>query len=274
MHVYWLEQIEANVPLGNEWLSASEVLRQKSMRFAKRRADWLLGRWTAKNAVAKYLQLPNQLDQLAQIEILSAPSGAPEVFLANHPASITISLSHRNGVAACAVAGSKIALGCDLETIEPRNDAFIADYFTGKEQSLVATGTDRNFVLALLWSAKESALKALGTGLRLDTRCVVVCPTDTDGSAAVPAASAKAVSSQDDRQDVGAWEPTIWRPLHVLHTNGRILRGWWQQARALVRTLVADPVPFPPIFLQVFAETEVEQSQTILVSGSATVTPA
>ena len=69
-------------------------------------------------------------------------------------------------------------MGCDLEMIEPRSDAFVADYFTVEEQALVAraSAADRSRLLALLWSAKESALKALRAGLRLDTRCVIVIP--------------------------------------------------------------------------------------------------
>ena len=69
-------------------------------------------------------------------------------------------------------------LGCDLEIVEPRSDAFIADYFTAEEQALIerTSAADRSLLLALLWSAKESALKALRAGLRLDTRSVIVRP--------------------------------------------------------------------------------------------------
>jgi hypothetical protein len=36
------------VPAENDWLSAIEGVCLNSMRFAKRRNDWRLGRWTAK----------------------------------------------------------------------------------------------------------------------------------------------------------------------------------------------------------------------------------
>ena len=51
-------------------------------------------------------------------------------------------------------------------SIEPRSDAFVADYFTIEEQALVAraSAADRDRILALLWSGKESALKALREG--------------------------------------------------------------------------------------------------------------
>jgi 4'-phosphopantetheinyl transferase len=221
--VYWLEQTEADLPAGTDWLSASEAARINGMRFAKRRAEWLLGRWTAKQAVAAYWKVRAKPRRLASIEIRSAASGAPEVFLAGKAAGVAISLSHRAGRAVCAVAPPDAVLGCDLEVIEPRSDAFVSDYFTDDEQALVAGAAqaDQPRVVTLLWSAKESALKALGMGLRLDTRCVQV--------------------SLADGQD-----PELWCPLQVRY-DGQIFRGWWQSTASILRTLVAAPPPGMPV---------------------------
>ena len=250
MDVYWLEQTEADVPAENDWLSASEAARLNGMRFAKRRADWRLGRWTAKRALAVCLNLPLDRHALAGIEIRPAPSGAPEVFLANTPADATISLSHRAGVAVCAVALSAATLGCDLEVIEQHSDAFVADYFTTEEQGLVAhaSAADRLRLLALLWSGKESTLKALRVGLRLDTRSVIVSPVDAlwcrgeDGEERVedPALIFRLPDAVN-----------TWRPLYVSHTNGQIFHGWWHYTGNLLRTLVAAPAPVPPILLKI-----------------------
>jgi 4'-phosphopantetheinyl transferase len=230
MDVYWLEQSEADVPPENFWLGNNEAACLNRLRFAKRRADWLLGRWTAKRALAAYLNLSGDCLGLAGIEIRPAASGAPEVFLANEPAGATISLSHRDGVAVCAVAPSGVALGCDLELIEPRSDAFVADYFTTEEQALVAwaSAEDRFRLLALLWSAKESTLKALRTGLRLDTRSVTVSLVD-------------AIGRRSDR----------WCPLQACHASGQVFHGWWQHSGNLVRTLVAAPPPLAPTLLHI-----------------------
>jgi 4'-phosphopantetheinyl transferase len=227
--VYWLEQTEADVPAENDWLSASETVRLDSMRFAKRRADWRLGRWTAKRALAAYLSVSDHGRILTKIEIRAAPCGAPEVFLGGKPAAIPMALSHRAGRAACAVAPAGAALGCDLELIEERSYAFVADYFTAEEQVLVARApaADRSRLVTLLWSAKESALKALGEGLRLDTRCVVVDPVFR-------------TSDTGER----------WSPLRVSYTGGQIFHGWWQPAGNLVRTVVAAPAPAPPVWLR------------------------
>ena len=93
MDVHWLEQSTADLPERNDWLSVGDAARLNSMRFEKHRADWRLGRWTAKRSVATYLHLPIDLQALAEIEIRSAPSGAPEVFVENKPAHVVISLS-------------------------------------------------------------------------------------------------------------------------------------------------------------------------------------
>ena len=177
MNVYWLEQTEADVPADNDWLSAREAVCLNAMRVAKRRADWRLGRWTAKRALSVILDMP-AYPLFRKIEIRAAASGAPEAFFDNRPAAVTISLSHRAGIAACAVAISDVEMGCDLEMIEPRSAAFVADYFTLEEQELVAraSAAERDPLTALLWSGKESALKALREGLRLDTRSVIVIP--------------------------------------------------------------------------------------------------
>ncbi|MGA9898987.1 MAG: 4'-phosphopantetheinyl transferase superfamily protein [Terriglobales bacterium] len=226
MNVYWLEQTEADVPAENDWLSPSEAVRLEGLRFAKRRTDWRLGRWTAKRALSVCLDLPAHPQVYKKIEIRPAPSGAPEVVLANQPAGLTISLSHRDGRAACAVMMSGADIGCDLEKVELHSDAFVGDYFTSEEQALVARApvADRTRLLALLWSAKESALKALHEGLRLDTRCVTVIPF------------------------AKSFDFNGWSPLQVRYTGGQVFHGWWQQADDILRTVVAaqpldSPVP-------------------------------
>jgi 4'-phosphopantetheinyl transferase len=232
MNLYWLEQTESDLPLENDWLSANEILRLNALRFPKRRADWWLGRWTAKNAVASYLRQSQKTYPLVEIEIRSASSGAPEVFLANYPADITISLSHRDGIAACALAPCNVLLGCDLEIVESHSNAFLSDYFTDEEHALFVGADDKSLASTLFWSAKESALKALHEGLRLDTRSVVVQLPEQQRSVS-PACMAE----------------DIWTRLEVRHEDGRVFKGWWQYSGQLVRTLVSDPASPFPIFL-------------------------
>ncbi|MFI5087020.1 MAG: 4'-phosphopantetheinyl transferase family protein [Terriglobales bacterium] len=152
---------------------------------------------------------------------------APQVMLATGPAPAEISLSHRGGVAMCAVAGPDAAIGCNLEIVEARSPAFIRDYFTDEEQMEIARAlaSHQRSLVAALWSAKESALKALQEGLRLDTRSVSV------------------------RLSGWADEVDRWYPLQVDCEHGEVFHGWWQRAGNVVRTMVARPKPAMPILL-------------------------
>ncbi len=224
--VYWLTLTTADLPADHGWLAAAEQARLAGLRVPKRRADWLLGRWTAKQAVLARLAGEGVPPALDAVEVHAAADGAPEAFLHGRPAGLSISLSHRAGVALCAVAPAGVALGCDLELVEPRSPAFVADYFTADEVDAVASAPpgEQPLLVTLLWSAKESALKALRTGLRLDTRAV----------------SASLLAPTPPRAD-------SWRPLAVSHqASGRVLRGWWRREHDQVVTVVAASDPEPP----------------------------
>ncbi len=217
MTVAWIEQTAAEAPRSDEWLSAGERALLGRLSFEKRRADGRLGRWTATTAVSKWLGVPD----LASIEIRPARSGAPRVFVAGDPAAASISLSHRDGRAMCAVAAPGTLLGCDIECVEPRSDAFATDYFTLAEQDAFSSGAARWTRIAVHWSAKESALKALGIGLGIDMRRLSVQFCDGAG----------------------------WTPLAVRYAHLRTLHGWWCRADTIVRTIVAAPTPCAPVCL-------------------------
>ncbi len=233
MHVYWLQQALPDLPAGDDWLTAGESARLAALHVPKRRADWRLGRWTAKHAVLAYLRQREVLPiravnvGLQDIELRSAPSGAPEVFLRGEPAPVTISVTHSSGRAVCAIGPIGVALGCDLESIEPRSAGFLADYFTAEEQALVARSSllVRDRIITLLWSAKESALKALRTGLRVDTRDLSVTPRRETGDG--------------------------WHSLAVRFSSAECFDGWWRERAGFMLTVAAVPSPAPPMALDV-----------------------
>ena len=52
--VSWLLQTAADLPPHREWLSPAENERLAGLEVSKRRQEWLLGRWTAKQVLAAY----------------------------------------------------------------------------------------------------------------------------------------------------------------------------------------------------------------------------
>lgn len=245
MVVHWLEQVSGDVPETDDWLSSSEQLIFSGMKIPKRRADWRLGRWTAKCALTTYLELAAGSKSLATIEVRPAPTGAPEVFLDDQRANVSISLSHCHGTAACAVVPLDAVVGCDLELVESRNSAFIGDYFTTEEQGIIAQSptSERDRLVTVLWSAKEGALKALRTGLRLDTRSV---------SAWLGVESLRRTEadlSSGTRSSTASYLAGVWSPLCVRYDKDQIFAGWWQCIDELVRTVVSVPSAQPPSLL-------------------------
>ena len=191
----------------------------------KRRNDWRLGRWTAKRALAAYFDFAGDSKSLAAIEIRTTACGAPEAYLGLELAPVSISISHRQGGAACAVAYTGVRLGCDLEVVEPRTNAFVSDYFTTEEQQEVSWSApaERDRLVALIWSGKESALKALRAGLTLDTRSLQVCIAGNVAGAS-----------------------GLWHPFHVAYDDGPPFDGWWRITDGMARTFIAAPSLPPP----------------------------
>jgi len=216
-----------DLPDGFGWLTAPEREVLSGLRLDKRRADWLLGRWAAKLAIAR---LPG--GDRPGASILASEDGSPRVHFAtagddvgesagmavdsSDSRAVSLSLSHAGGSGFAAARSGTTPIGCDIEVVEPRSAEFVADYFTAAERAAVGAerGPARDVLVNLVWSAKESALKALGEGLRLDTRSVEV-----------------------DTNALTQGRPE-WAPLAVTGPSGRIFRGWWRVHSGLVWTLV------------------------------------
>ena len=204
----WLTRSSADVPPHDGWLTPPEREVLVALRIPKRRADWRLGRWTAKTLVSGMTGARRE-----QVAILAAADGAPEAFVDGSPAGVSISLSHRAG-RAVAVAGSG-AVGCDLELVEPRSRAFAEDWLTDREREWAGGDALRT---NLVWAAKEASLKLRREGLRIDPRSAEARPGGGPGD---------------------------WRPLVVVAGPLETL-GWWRAGGGWVMTVVSEPAARPP----------------------------
>jgi 4'-phosphopantetheinyl transferase len=179
--VHYSIQDWPQVPAELDWLTSAERERLDGFRFEKRRRDWLSGRWAAKLALLEISGMSRE--EIGRFEIASAADGAPLPKLDGGNCDVRLSLSHSNGRAFCAVSSAATLLGCDIELVESRSAGFVETYFTDAESERVerADPGSRDLLVTMIWSAKESTLKALRTGLRADTRSVEVID-ESDGS--------------------------------------------------------------------------------------------
>jgi 4'-phosphopantetheinyl transferase len=274
------------VPKDDNWLTLGERARLAKLRFPKRRAEWRLGRWTAKCLIAAYFEnearsssfrsrMPEGITTNA-IEIRAAADGAPEAFMNDKLIPMTLSISHRDEIGFCVINSCNLAIGCDIEKVKSRSDNFVEDYFTAKEKELIqrAPEKDHHRLATLIWSAKESALKALRQGLRLDTRSVVVDvtqaaslqPTWTPyqechsgriffefkaiaGNEKDSSGMTRRLTDAGNEQDSSGmtkpfaepFQPTEWNTLTVRYTEtARTFHGWWRQKHEYIQTIVTD----------------------------------
>jgi 4'-phosphopantetheinyl transferase len=213
MTMRWIQVDESCVPEDDDWLGPDEKKVLAGLGRAKRRREWRLGRYAAKKLVSSF----TKTDEPARVQVVAAEDGAPDVFVDGDPLDVSLSISHRDGVAACTLSTDAV-VGCDLEAVEPRTSRFVADFFTEHESALAerSPGEERDLRVALTWSAKESALKVLRVGLRRDTRDVEV-------------------ELGDIRKDDG------WHPFEAtLRPERRLLRGWWRRRQNLVLTVASS----------------------------------
>ncbi|MCG3193654.1 MAG: hypothetical protein DIJKHBIC_02908 [Thermoanaerobaculia bacterium] len=242
--IEWL--LNSKRPPGDEsqWLSPREASRLSQFRIEKRKADWKLGRYTAKVLLARVL-LEREGDEppLSSIEILRKPSGAPLVrlspdarplssgLLPGAPIPVSLSLSHSNAAGLAAVLANEGLqtwhAGADLEWIEPRSARFVEDFFVRHEADAVFSAPEerRPLLANLFWSAKEAVLKALELGLTADTRDVRVTLSRTDEA------------PEELRPAGGGWEPfTVELASRLKRFPGAVF-GFWKQQDGYVLTL-------------------------------------
>ena len=109
----------------------------------------------------------------------------------------------------------------DLERIEGRPVAFLADWLTEAEQAFVVATDSSALAATLVWSAKEAVMKALREGLRIPAKAVEVTP------------------------ERGAADGA-WRAFEARGPGGEGWGGWWRAEGGFVLSAVTRPASGPP----------------------------
>jgi 4'-phosphopantetheinyl transferase len=177
--IFWHWQTEeigdTHLPLELHGLSAAELEHIQTIRLPRRAQEWRSARLVVKHLLSVVFGWPDAL--YAQIEIYNRGGGAPAVRFSESEWPAFISLSHRNGAVGAALSRS-VPLGFDLECVEPHSSAFCREYFTPAENAYLAllSNSEHAQMASAFWSGKEAVLKAIGTGLNLDTRRIELRP--------------------------------------------------------------------------------------------------
>ncbi|GAB6191180.1 4'-phosphopantetheinyl transferase superfamily protein [Desulfocastanea catecholica] len=160
-------QVDADVPF-RHLLHPKEAALLSGYRFTKRRSEYLTGRICAKMAIQSFLQqstTPALVLKSGDIEIASTVSGRPDVRVhAAHaePLKMDISISHSGDYGVALVTGS--TCGIDLQLRQAGLVRVQEKYCAVDEHKVLAAFLPNHEPLtrlALLWTAKEAAKKAL-----------------------------------------------------------------------------------------------------------------
>jgi phosphopantetheine--protein transferase-like protein len=189
------EEIRPSLEAGDESFFKSILTLKEAEEFAgkvvpKRAEDWISGRLALKRCAERLKRSQGRdVASLSGIEVVSDDMGKPSIQVVTNPGVPfgDASLSHSNGlvVAEVTAPGLSEGLGVDIEAIEERSESWMHDYFTEEEIALAGDGVSRNRRLTEIWSLKEAALKAMGTGLRFDLKDIVVSSIDVWGRASI-----------------------------------------------------------------------------------------
>ena len=150
----------------SEALSEREIEIYNSIKFDKRKRDWLAGRLAAKKAFIDYCK-KNTGFKNTNITVLNNCNKAPYIF--EYP-ELDISITHSNDLAIAAISNSLI--GIDLEKISSGNPLIIKYFFSENESNLLKKESLHNDKVSesiiRIWTRKEAVAKYLKLGMKIN----------------------------------------------------------------------------------------------------------
>ncbi len=194
------------------YLSPDETQTLNGLTIEKRRRDWLAGRIAVKHL---YSTLNDPGGEMASYSVERESSGAPFLTRNGSRTSGMISISHSHGLAAVCYTPDNMRIGIDIEEVTHRDGAFLSDYFTDQEKAWEQSNEsgNPNLRLNLIWSAKESILKCLASGLGTDPLRVEIkrSPVDHQSNSwqQLQGRSRSALGLQDWQVSWRTWQDSV-----------------------------------------------------------------
>lgn len=152
-------------------MTVKEQERYRELGSTARKREWLAARLGLKR-----LLIENELiDSYQSCQVVKDRYGAPSAVLDRRPdrRAMNCSLTHKKGRAGfCVGWSSATKVGIDMELVDERPWRLRHAFATYKDS--LAERLEYASRYAVLWACKESASKALGKGMLLDFRSLVV----------------------------------------------------------------------------------------------------
>lgn len=156
------------------WLTSVEQAELNRLHDESRRAQWLAGRWTAKQLLQNELGRRAEVDQragttlaLRDMQITTRDDRGrgirPRIAVAGQSVSWSLSISHSDrGVLVALATANECSLGVDLASKQARAPGFLRLWFSATERRWLAADAARR--TAILWAMKEATYKACQAG--------------------------------------------------------------------------------------------------------------
>ncbi|WP_158542959.1 4'-phosphopantetheinyl transferase family protein [Phytoactinopolyspora halophila] len=161
---YDTPQVDAAYDAAYGCLSSAERAYCDRLKVRKRALEFTFGRYVAKEAARAAADgaLARESFEIRQglfnQPILVCPDGR----------DLEVSIAHSNGVAMALVHPRACPLGIDLEVLDGRTLSTMTEHLTEHESALMdrhPVASDRSYLPAVIWTAKESLSKVFKSGL-------------------------------------------------------------------------------------------------------------
>lgn len=201
--MWWAFTRDVNNALATfeSWLSHDEAERCRQFRRLQDRELYLVARAALRHTLSRYADVPPQGWRFVQAE-----GGRPELAPPFDTLGLRFSVSHTQGLVACAVSHA-VAVGVDVQAVNGTLDVspMVAMACSGAEREqlerLAPHAARTRFYE--LWTLKEACVKARGAGLALPLNGVTF-----EGRGEPIEVSFSAPASDDARH----WQFALWRP--------------------------------------------------------------
>ena len=155
---------------GKGYLSCSERDEYSSLTSPTRRSEWVAARMIIKEILVK----ASLISSFQDCSIQKDAYGCPRIFIHGDLArNCHCTITHKNGLALSAVSfEDAIFLGVDLESLTDKPLLFHKAFSTMADS--IARAHNLREKYCILWSCKEAASKALGKGMTMDFKKIII----------------------------------------------------------------------------------------------------